>query len=191
MRCDLCQEHPCGQGSPCLTRESEKLYQGVEKKMMKVAAEVECTYYGDYNRIEEIIEFSRRMGYKKLGLAFCKALSDEAAKIAAIFEKYFEVESVCCKVCGIQKEVMGAPTSDRVGSISCNPIEQARLLEEAHTDVNILLGLCVGHDALFIKHSHAYVIPLAAKDRRLGHNPLAAVYCSMIYKKMLDKDVPK
>lgn len=185
MRCDKCAEHLCGDGLPCMTRESQKLYQGTERKMMQAAAEVECTYYGDINRIEEIIEFSKRMGYRKLGIAFCRALSDEAAKIASILEHYFEISSVCCKVCGIPKESLDAPTSDRVGDYACNPIEQAKILEEAGTDLNIVLGLCVGHDALFIKHSHTYVVPLAAKDRRLGHNPLAAVYCSAIYKRMV------
>ncbi|MFA5671642.1 MAG: DUF1847 domain-containing protein, partial [Synergistaceae bacterium] len=79
---------------------------------------------------------------------------------------------------------MGAPMSDRVGPVSCNPIEQARMFEEKRTDLNLVIGLCVGHDALFIKHSHTYVVPLVVKDRVLGHNPLAAVYCSAVNKKM-------
>ena len=38
------------------------------------------------------------------------------------------------------------------------------------------MGLCVGHDSLFFRHSEAPVTVLAVKDRVLGHNPLAAVY---------------
>ena len=48
-----------------------------------------------------------------------------------------------------------------------------------------MIGLCVGHDALFIKYSQAPVVPLAAKDRVLAHNPLGALYCSAIYQKLL------
>jgi uncharacterized metal-binding protein len=44
------------------------------------------------------------------------------------------------------------------------------------TDLNVLMGLCVGHDSLFFRHSAAPVTVLAVKDRVLGHNPLAAVY---------------
>jgi uncharacterized metal-binding protein len=42
--------------------------------------------------------------------------------------------------------------------------------------LNILLGLCVGDDTLFIKHSKAPVTVLAVKDRVLAHNPLGALY---------------
>lgn len=192
MRCDLCTEKNCSAGSPCMTRDSVALYADAEdKKMMSAAAEIECTYYGDVNRIEEIIKFARRMGYKKLGIAFCVGLAEEAAKVCEIIGSYFELEAVCCKVCGIPKTEMGAPSSDRVGPISCNPIEQARILKEKGTELNITLGLCVGHDALFIKHSHSCVVPLAAKDRVLGHNPLAAVYCSAIFKRMKNKELDK
>ena len=33
----------------------------------------------------------------------------------------------------------------------CNPIAQAQLLNRAQTQLNICLGLCVGHDSLFYK----------------------------------------
>jgi uncharacterized metal-binding protein len=49
-------------------------------------------------------------------------------------------------------------------------------LPHARTELNLLLGLCVGHDSLFMKHSVAPVTVLAAKDRVLGHNPLAAIH---------------
>ena len=185
MRCDLCDEKKCKEGDPCIVRDSIQLYSDPqEKKMMETAAFVESEFYGDLNRIEEVVEFASRMGYKKLGIAFCVGLNDEAAKIADYLSGFFEIEAVCCKVCGIPKSEMGAPTSDRVGPVSCNPIEQARMLEEKKTDLNLVIGLCVGHDALFIKHSHTYVVPLVVKDRALGHNPLAAVYCSAVNKRM-------
>lgn len=185
MRCDLCSEKGCENKNPCRRKDSLPLYRDEnDAKLMKVAASVEAEFYGDYNRIQEIIVLSRRMGYQKLGLAFCVALSEEAAKLCQVLERYFTVESVCCKVCGIPKEAMGAPASGRVGNTSCNPIEQARILREAATELNLLLGLCVGHDALFIKHSHTYVVPVAAKDRVTGHNPLAALYASAPFKRL-------
>ncbi|HEM61936.1 MAG TPA: DUF1847 domain-containing protein, partial [Chloroflexi bacterium] len=63
----------------------------------------------------------------------------------------------------------------------CHPIAQAQILNDAETDFNILLCLCVGHDSLFLKHSDALCTVLAAKDRLLGHNPLAALYLSHSY----------
>ena len=60
----------------------------------------------------------------------------------------------------------------------CNPITQAVVLNSENTDLNIILGLCVGDDTLFIKHSEAPITLLAAKDRDLAHNPLGALYTS-------------
>jgi len=43
------------------------------------------------------------------------------------------------------------------------------------------VGLCVGHDSLFLKHSKALVTVLVNKDRVLGHNPVAALYGAKVY----------
>ena len=57
------------------------------------------------------------------------------------------------------------------------------------TDLNVIIGLCVGHDSLFIKYSKALVTTLITKDRVLGHNPAAALYTSgFYYKRLLGKD---
>lgn len=132
-------------------------------------------------RIQEIIEFSHKMGYKRLGLAFCAGLHQEAAVVSKIFETHgLEVVSVICKVGGVDKKTIGIKPSEQVkiGEYEpmCNPIAQAEVLNAAGTDFNILLGLCVGHDSLFIKYSKPMVSVLAVKDRVLGHNPLAAIY---------------
>lgn len=186
MRCDLCRTaNSCQDGKPCVTKDSLPLYRDeTDQKVLEIAAAVESEFYADYNRIQEIVVFAKRMGYKKLGLAFCVALNEEAAKVCEVFSQYFEIASVCCKVCGIAKTDMRVPSSDRVGDYGCNPIEQARILEESGAELNLLLGLCVGHDALFIKHSKNYVVPVAVKDRVTGHNPLAAIYASAVFKKM-------
>lgn len=65
----------------------------------------------------------------------------------------------------------------------CNPIAQAMLLNQQHTQFNIALGLCVGHDSMFYKYSDALVTTLIAKDRVLAHNPAAALYCAEGYFK--------
>lgn len=44
-----------------------------------------------------------------------------------------------------------------------------------------MLGLCVGHDTLFMKYAKAPMTVLAVKDRVTGHNPLAAVYLAQGY----------
>ncbi len=57
------------------------------------------------------------------------------------------------------------------------------LLNSQHTEFNIVIGLCVGHDSMFYKYSEALVTTLVAKDRVLAHNPCGAIYLSEGYYK--------
>lgn len=46
---------------------------------------------------------------------------------------------------------------------------------------------CVGHDSLFFMHSKVPATVLVAKDRVLGHNPVACLYTSHSYYRRLSK----
>lgn len=132
-------------------------------------------------RVEEVIEFAQKMDFRKLGVAFCAGLFSEGNTFVRILKKHgFEVISVCCKVGGVPKEFLGLRDDEKVrvgtNETMCNPITQAEIMNEAGTDFNILVGLCVGHDALFLKSAKALTTVLVAKDRVLGHNPIAALY---------------
>lgn len=144
-------------------------------------------------RVQEIIEFSRKMGYRKLGVAFCGGLHREADIFCKILEDHgFEVISVVCKVGGIDKATIGIQESEKVQigkfETMCNPIAQAEILNVAETDFNIIVGLCVGHDSLFMKYSQAMATVFAVKDRVLGHNPLAAIYNYHSYYERFQQD---
>ena len=52
-------------------------------------------------------------------------------------------------------------------------------------ELDLLLGLCVGHDTLFIKNAGAPITVVAVKDRVTGHNPLAPIYTFDSYGKRL------
>jgi uncharacterized metal-binding protein len=137
-------------------------------------------------RVEEVIEFARKMNYRRLGVAFCAGLFFEGSTFVGLLKKHgFEVVSVCCKVGGVPKEFLGLQDDEkvRIGAYEtmCNPIAQAEILNEAGTDFNVLIGLCVGHDALFLKQAKALTTVLVAKDRVLGHNPVAALYGTRVY----------
>jgi uncharacterized metal-binding protein len=134
-------------------------------------------------RIEETIEFAKKCGYTRLGIAFCVGLKDEARMLTGILEsKGFEVVSVNCKVGRIPKEDIGLKAEEKIMAPlmepMCNPIAQAEVLNAEQVDLAVLLGLCVGHDTLFIRYCKVPCTVLAVKDRVLGHNPLAALYLS-------------
>ena len=125
------------------------------------AAEVEGTYYGKLTRVEEIIAFANRIGAKRIGIATCIGLIRETRVFVKVLKAHgLEPYTVCCKVGSVDKTEIGIPDELKVkkGSYEaiCNPILQAHLLNEQKTDLNVIVGLCVGHDSLFIKHSRAY-----------------------------------
>jgi uncharacterized metal-binding protein len=141
-------------------------------------------------RIVEICEFIQKMGYRKVGLAFCLGLAAEAACTTEVFEIYkFEVISVVCKAGRTPKRFLDLSPEETIFSTAdepiCNPINQAKLLEAAGAEFHVLLGLCVGHDSLFLQTATVPVTILSVKDRVTGHNPLAALYTSGSYFKKI------
>ena len=126
------------------------------------------------------------MDYKKIGIAMCIGLIEEANTLLKILTKNFAVTTICCKSCGFEKKKYELPNvrPDRL-EVTCNPIAQAQILNDEKTDLNIIVGLCVGHDILFTKYSKAPVITFIAKDRVLGHNTAASIYSSYYKRKLL------
>ncbi|MFP4226029.1 MAG: DUF1847 domain-containing protein [Desulfobacterales bacterium] len=135
-------------------------------------------------RIEETIQFAQKCHFKRLGVAFCIGLREEARQLVSIFEnKGFEVVSVNCKVGRTPKEAIGLKGEEKIGGPDlmepmCNPIVQAAVMNSEDVDLAVMLGLCVGHDTLFMKYCDVPSTVLAVKDRVTGHNPLAALYLS-------------
>ena len=131
---------------------------------------------GNGARVKEVIEYSKRMGFRKLGLAFCVALRTEAKVLQNMLEANdFEVISISCMAGAPSRDEVGFEKTIGLGKTLCNPLMQAEVLNENGTELNIMAGLCVGHDVLFIKHSRAGVTPLIVKDRVHYHNPVAAL----------------
>jgi uncharacterized metal-binding protein len=144
-------------------------------------------------RVQETIEFSHKMGFRRLGIAFCGGLSREAKILADILENQgFEVASIQCKVGRTPKEFLGLREDEKIAigkfEAMCSPITQAMILNAAQTDFNIIIGLCVGHDSLFMRYSKALCTVLVTKDRVTGHNPAAALYVHNSYYSRLRKE---
>lgn len=191
-------------------RECFDLYRGdsSDAKMARVAAQVEGLCYqpvpgsdavnARWTRVEDTIAFAKLMGYRTIGMATCIGLLDETNRLALILKAQgFTPVSVCCKTGSIDKLELGLKETDKVrpGTFepACNPVAQAKLLNEAKTDMNVIVGLCVGHDMLFTKYSDAPVTTIVVKDRVTGHNPVSVLYGQNFYYKRLQTrklDVP-
>jgi uncharacterized metal-binding protein len=156
------------------------------RRISQESARVEAEGYCKWTRVEEIVEFARKMGFRKLGIANCISFEDHAYVLSGILESHgFKVVSVACKNDNIPKEALGLEDAEKIrpGQFEplCNPIAQAELLNAHGCELNIVLGLCIGHDSLFFKYAKGLTTVLVAKDRVLGHNPVAALQLADTY----------
>lgn len=172
---------------------------GEDARLARTAAEVEGLCYDKqpggavharWTRIEDTVALAKRMGWRRIGIATCIGLLDESARLAEILEAQgLEPVSLCCKVGSIDKTELGIAEDDKVrpGTFEplCNPVAQARIMNRLGTHMNVIMGLCVGHDMLFTRHAEAPTTTLVAKDRVTGHNPAAALYGQRFYYRRL------
>jgi uncharacterized metal-binding protein len=194
MNCSNCNKHICYEGKGCsqgfdfqeyISNSRVEYEKHDNSKILNVSSQVESDHYMKGTRLEEIMDFARLMNYKTIGIAHCIGLMNETKQLKLYLEKKFVVHSVCCKFSGIDKKDFNVSQirHDRYEAI-CNPVGQAMVLNELKTDMNMIVGLCVGHDMLFSKYSNAPVTTFIVKDRVTGHNPAATVY-SDYYKRKL------
>lgn len=196
----------CPEGERQIIEESFAKYQGdsADAKMAQVAARVEGLCYqpipgseavnARWTRVEDTIAFAKLMGYQTIGIATCIGLLAETEQLVSILKAQgFKPLSVCCKAGSIDKMELDLKEEDKVrpGSFepACNPIAQAEFLNAAGSDMNIIVGLCVGHDMLFTKYSQAPVTTLVVKDRVTGHNPVSVLYGQNFYYKRLQSQL--
>ena len=172
---------------------------GEDARIARVAARVEGLCYqrteggavhARWTRVEDTVAFARLMGWKRIGIATCIGLLEETRRLEQILRaQALDPVSVCCKVGSVDKEKLGVADSEKVrpGTFepACNPVAQARILNDVGTDLNVIVGLCVGHDILFTRHSRAPVTTLVVKDRVTGHNPVAVLYGQPFYYRRL------
>jgi uncharacterized metal-binding protein len=121
------------------------------------AARVEAEGYCRWTRAREVVELAHRMNYGRIGVAHCRDMGREA-RLAGRWLTDGGLEVV------VPQDVD-----------DCDPIGQAELFRARRTDLNVIVGMCVGHDTLFIRHAGAPVTSLVVRDCRLRHNPTAAV----------------
>lgn len=149
--------------------ETKKLY---DKQSLDIMRTAEEALERGVNRVQEIKNFARAAGIKRIGIAHCVAVPKEAEAVKQFLADEFEVYSVDCKYGRITKEEMLGTKS---GGSMCNPAGQAEFLKENNTELNISMGLCVGHDMVFNQKSASPVSVLVVKDRANKHNPMESI----------------
>jgi len=178
--CAICEDKVCLKGEKCgelslYNSREENIKAYLENKedhrILKSSAHIPK----NIPRMEEVARYIDYMNIQKVGVAFCKGLQQEGRLIHEYLEgRGVEVHSIICGNEGIDKEEVGIQKNTDTFEINCNPWGQGSVLNKIKTELNIAVGLCVGHDMLFNKCSQAPVTTLVVKDRVNSHNPLKA-----------------
>ena len=144
----------------------DNLYSPSDIKEMQIA---DNAHLRGGDRVDDIRNYAKLSNYKRIGIANCVSLQKETDWLRNSFSKDFEVFTIDCK-CG------KIPNSEIIGfdakGISCNPSGQAEFLAENNTELNIVMGLCVGHDMIFTSKSKAPSTTLIVKDLKHKYNPI-------------------
>ena len=129
------------------------------------------------NRVEELVFYAKETGLRRVGVAFCVSMTKEAQRLGRILrEAGLEAELVCCRVGAIDYEEVGLVKAhpERFAA-TCNPVAQAKLLNEREVDLVAMMGLCIGHDLILQRECAAPVTTLVVKDRALDHHTIEAL----------------
>ncbi|MBD3292707.1 MAG: DUF1847 domain-containing protein [Armatimonadia bacterium] len=145
-----------------------ELYDEMDREMVGAIIESKKTAG---SRLEQFVDLAHRLGADTIGIAYCVGFAKQAEKLEAYLSDEFEVVPAGCKVHDLQ----AADLVEGATGTSCNPAGQAEILNDAGTDLNISIGLCLGHDMIFQKHSLVPVTAMAVKDRPTNHQPLDAL----------------
>ncbi len=187
--CLACEDRVCLTGRPCPYYVLSAVG-GVDEetgRIVESAVDVACEEERTLCRLAELVYFALEMDYERIGVAFCVDLLEPASILADVLKRFFDVTSVCCRVGGRRADdgmheaaspgpAAGEEAGPDLRATVCDPVNQAAVLNAARTDLNVMVGLCVGADAVFSRQSEAPVTTIFAKDKSLANNPIGAVY---------------
>jgi len=188
--CLACRDHLCLQGAQCATGETPSNLRRVNQeigRMLEASLDVSFERERTLCRLSELIYFCLEMRYRQIGLAYCVDLLEPAETLARVLRRFFVVHPVCCKIGGaivsdLTTGSQGLTGNGPDGQVACNPQGQAEVLNRIGTDINVLVGLCIGTDCVFSRFSDAPVTTLFVKDKSLANNPIGAVYSDYYLK---------
>jgi uncharacterized metal-binding protein/predicted Fe-Mo cluster-binding NifX family protein len=179
LDCLACQDRVCLRGEPCpfLASLPPVPFTEETQRILEAAWDVSLEKERTLCRLAELVYFALEMGYKTLGVAYCVDLKEPTAILTGVLRRFFDVVPVCCRMGGIVPPGSGTPRDGTwTGETACEPSALAAALNASGSDLNVLVGLCVGTDCIVNRESVAPVTTLFVKDKSLANNPIGAVY---------------
>jgi uncharacterized metal-binding protein/predicted Fe-Mo cluster-binding NifX family protein len=181
--CLMCGDRVCLRGGRCpaLSGLQAPRLSANDEAMLGSAIDVAFEDERKLCRLAELVYFALDMNYRRIGLAFCLDLLEPAKVLAGVLQRFFDVVPVCCKAGGLRLDETGGLGRNEASirepaRPACDPKGLAAVLNDLDTNLNVIVGLCVGVDCLFTAESDAPVTTIFVKDKSLANNPIGAVY---------------
>jgi uncharacterized metal-binding protein/predicted Fe-Mo cluster-binding NifX family protein len=181
--CIACTNRICLQGQPCphVAIPNPNPVEENTLRILESAWDVALEKERTLCRLAEVVYFALEMGCQRVGVAFCEDLREPAAILTDVLRRFFTVFPVGCRVgSALLPDRLGKqPPMQKKGPAEkdlCDPLGVAEVLNQNRTDLNILVGFCVGADSVFTQSSEAPVTTIFVKDKSLANNPIGAVY---------------
>jgi len=177
VNCLYCSSKECIKGIKCPYIKNVNIpdCNSYEEQMLNAAIDISFEDERKLCRMSEVVYYCLEMKYSRIGIAYCTELSEATEILVSVLKRFFDVIPVCCKISSKNREN---------GKQSCNPIGQAKILNMMKTDFNIIVGLCLGADSIFIKESKSPTTTLFVKDKSLANNPIGALYSDYYLKEV-------
>jgi uncharacterized metal-binding protein/predicted Fe-Mo cluster-binding NifX family protein len=189
--CLACRDFRCTRGEGCVMALPElapPVADEEEQHMLEATLDIAAEEEQNLCRLSELIYFCLEMRYSRIGVAYCADLRQTAEILVRVLRRYLKVHPVCCKVgeaSSISLNSLKGKESRRVRSADCNPHVQAEMMNRIGTDMNVLVGLCMGADCIFTRFSKAPVTTFLVKDKSLANNPMGALYSGRYLKEAI------
>ena len=137
------------------------------------------------SRVEHIVDFCRSLGVNTMGVASCLRYLKEAHFLRQLFmEQGWGAHVAICKFGGFKTPDVAVQKD--TDWIVCNPLGQALLLNDLGCEVNVTLGLCMGHEMIFNHYSEGLVTNLVVKEKISQEHSLDTLHCIMDGRHQLD-----
>ncbi len=193
--CLACADRVCLRGERCGEAPTAALppMPLMTRRLLEASADISLEHDRHLCRVAELVYLCLEMELTKVGIAFCVDLLEPAEILAGVLRRFVTVVPVCCKIGGSPPLAAGDGDAlgQDLGAVPCNPLLQAQTLNLAGTELNIMVGLCVGADCVFTSASQAPVTALFVKDRSLANNPIGAIYSQYYLQECLAPRQPQ
>jgi len=186
--CLACTDQVCLRGHSCQLSGSFNSGPVVDRetaRMLEASLDISSERERTLCRLSELIYFCLEMRYQRIGVAFCEDLREPAEILVRVLRRFFDVFPVSCKIGGKSDPATSSGDAfpdEKRRAVVCNPRGQAEVLNNLDTDLNVIVGICMGADCVFTQASESPVSTLFVKDRSLANNPIGAVYSDYYLK---------